>query len=50
MMIPNTCFCHFPIWCPGSGEVFGCIDSKYMFCHFPIWCIGSGDVFGCIDS
>ena len=21
------CFCHFPIWCPGSGVVFNCIDS-----------------------
>ena len=21
------CFCHFPIWCPGSGVVFDCIDS-----------------------
>ena len=20
-------FCHFPIWCPGSGVVLGCIDS-----------------------
>ena len=21
------CFCHFPIWCSGSGVVFDCIDS-----------------------
>ena len=21
------CFCHFPIWCPGSGVAFDCIDS-----------------------
>ena len=21
------CFCHFPMWCPGSGVVFDCIDS-----------------------
>ena len=21
------CFCHFPMWCPWSGVVFGCIDS-----------------------
>ena len=21
------CICHFPIWCPGSGVVFDCIDS-----------------------
>ena len=21
------CFCHFLIWCPGSGVVFDCIDS-----------------------
>ena len=21
------CFCHFPIWCPGSGVVFDCMDS-----------------------
>ena len=20
-------FCHFPMWCPGSGEVLDCIDS-----------------------
>ena len=20
-------FCHFLVWCPGSGEVFDCIDS-----------------------
>ena len=22
-----VCFCHFPIWCPGSGVVLDCIDS-----------------------
>ena len=21
------CFCHFPMWCPGSGVVLDCIDS-----------------------
>ena len=21
------CFCHFPMWCPGSGVVLNCIDS-----------------------
>ena len=21
------CFCHLPIWCPGSGVVFDCLDS-----------------------
>ena len=21
------CFCHFPIWCPGSGVVLDCVDS-----------------------
>ena len=21
------CSCHLPIWCPGSGVVFDCIDS-----------------------
>ena len=21
------CFCHLPIWCPGSGVVFDCMDS-----------------------
>ena len=21
------CFCHFPIWCLGSGVVLDCIDS-----------------------
>ena len=20
------CFCHFPVWCPGSGVVLECID------------------------
>ena len=20
------CFCHFSMWCPGSGVVLGCID------------------------
>ena len=23
----SLCFCHFPIWCPRSGMVLGCIDS-----------------------
>ena len=22
------CFCHFPMWCPGSGVVLDCIDSR----------------------
>ena len=22
-----VCFCHFPMWCPGSGVVLDCIDS-----------------------
>ena len=21
------CFCHFPVWCPGSDVVLDCIDS-----------------------
>ena len=21
------CFCHFPMWCPGSGVLFECINS-----------------------
>ena len=21
------CFCHFPMWCPGTGDVLDCIDS-----------------------
>ena len=21
------CFCHFPMWCPGSGVVLECIDA-----------------------
>ena len=29
------CFCHFPMWCPGSGVVLDCIDSlalpSYLF-------------------
>ena len=24
------CFCHFPMWCPGSGVVFDCIDSRSL--------------------
>ena len=23
----SSCFCHFPMWCPGSGVVLDCIDS-----------------------
>ena len=39
-------FCHFPIWCPGSGVVLGCIDSwslptllllYIVFCSIFIW-------------
>ena len=26
------CFCHFPMWCPGSGVVFDCIDSIPELC------------------
>ena len=26
MMDVFVCFCHFPLWCPGSGVVFDCID------------------------
>ena len=26
------CFCHFPIWCPGSGVVFDCH-------RFPFLCL-----------
>ena len=25
--LPRMCFCHFLIWCSGSGVVFDCIDS-----------------------
>ena len=28
------CFCHFPIWCPGSGVVLYCIDSRSL--PFPL--------------
>ena len=21
------CFCHFPIWCPGSGVILTCLNS-----------------------
>ena len=24
------CFCHFPMWCPGSGMVLDCIDNGYL--------------------
>ena len=23
-------FCHFPMWCPGSGVVLDCIDSRSL--------------------
>ena len=26
-MLCSLVFCHFPIWCPGLGVVFNCIDS-----------------------
>ena len=29
----KLCFCHFPMWHPGSGVVLDSIDS-YNFCHF----------------
>ena len=25
-----SCFCHFPMWYPGSGVVLGCIDSRSL--------------------
>ena len=24
------CFCHFPMWCPGSGVVLDCMDSRSL--------------------
>ena len=24
------CFCHFPMWCPGTGVVLDCIDSRFL--------------------
>ena len=34
-------FCHFPIWCPVSSVVLGCIDSWYLhsslFCAYWHW-------------
>ena len=24
------CFCHFPLWCPGSGVVLDCIDFRSL--------------------
>ena len=27
LMFSFVVFCHFPIWCPGSGVVLNCIDS-----------------------
>ena len=30
------CFCDFPIWCPGSGVVFICIDS-WPLPSFLLW-------------
>ena len=26
----SLCFCHFPIWYPGSGVVLDCIDSRSL--------------------
>ena len=35
------CFCHFPMWYPGSGVVLDCIDSwslpPFLLCNAPIW-------------
>ena len=37
----SLCFCHFPMWCPGSGVVLDCIDSwsltSYFFLIFRHW-------------
>ena len=27
LFVMLNCFCHFPMWYPGSGEVLDCIDS-----------------------
>ena len=26
----RLCFCHFPMWYPGSGVVLDCIDSAFL--------------------
>ena len=43
------CFCHFPIWCPGSGAVLDCIDSDLClltyFVTFPYGVSGQGCYF-----
>ena len=27
VILAFLCYCHFPIWCPGSGVLLDCIDS-----------------------
>ena len=55
------CFCHFPIWCPGSGVVLFCIGScqlevsvssvvSAVSLSLSHWYPGSGVVLDCIDS
>ena len=35
MCVMFSCvFCHFPIWCPGSGVVFDCIFSCSLSSSF----------------
>ena len=33
-----TVFCHFPMWCPGSGVVLDCIDS-WSLPSFLLWSV-----------
>ena len=28
------CYCHFPMWCPGSGVVLDCIDSLFLLSSY----------------
>ena len=37
------CFCHFPISCPGSGVVLGCIDHEIIFWIKIFWRKKSAD-------
>ena len=41
------CFCHFPMWCPGSGVVLECIDSFFLTLQkLGLQC----NAFGCLNG
>ena len=34
------CFCQFPMWCPGSGVLLDCIDSRSLHAHLLSYIMG----------